>query len=49
MKELANVTLDTILSSFTPRGDDNMAAVGTSIFNNGTCERELISTSNLSN
>jgi hypothetical protein len=48
MKDLTNVTLDSILSSLTPSLEDNIGAIGTTYFINGTCERELISISTLS-
>jgi len=49
MKDLSNVTLESILSTLSPIGEDNIGAIGTSYLINGTCERELISIQNLSN
>jgi len=48
MKDLSNVTLESILSTLSPIGEDNIGAIGTSYLINATCERELISIQNLS-
>jgi hypothetical protein len=48
MKDLANVTLDSILLTLSPSGEDNIGAIGTSYLMNGTCERELITMTQLS-
>lgn len=48
IKDLTNVTLDSILSTLSPSGDDNIGAIGTSYLMNGTCERELITMTQLS-
>ena len=48
MKDLTNVTLDSILSTLSPSGDDNIGAIGTSYLMNGTCEREFITMTQLS-
>ena len=48
MKDLTNVTLDSILSTLSPSADDNIGAIGTSYLMNGTCERELITMTQLS-
>lgn len=48
MKDLTNVTLETILTGFTLKGEENIGAVGTSYMNNNSCERDLLSMTKLS-